>query len=463
MNKLESWEEEYKRKANQKSVSPPEFVWDNVEKAIAKPKKKRRIFLWLFLFLPLFFAIKYIITLDKNDAITHNSADHATVENPTLVSNEQSTLNNQKEGHSNLKETEEINFNLIENSSTTESSAVPSSIQETEIISANNTLLNTIYTSTSDNTSSNSFDKIKNVKSYMDLLYKKNSTSTYALANNQLEVFTEAKSDLIGVNSNEIAVLPISITNQYTLFEKQLQALDNLKVFKEQQDYQQFKKYFVQVEFNVGKPIRFIEQTQDQEHAFSRLASSTTPWYAYGGSITLGRVLPSGLYFTSGIDFLQIKEKFHVELNGISQKNTVFDPNTGSLLGSKIVTGTYINKGENRISMLNVPLLLGYRKSYSTWQFSGELGTVINIATSFQGKELKPLNEVERIDQSQSILKTNVGTSIQGSLVIGKSIGHNTIFARTHYRHSFQNWYKTSDILLRYSNFQIGVGLQHYF
>lgn len=459
MKNIEPWEEEYKRRADQKTDLPPELVWDNIEKEIAKPKKRRWFILLFFILAVGCFKLLIQVKTNLVDAKKQVDTSH-------IVSSQK-----------------KFEDNDIENYPTTESLIGTDNYLKGQSFESKSDLRNKLNTEklieSIENPSSktiSSYD-FKSLKSNLDSKFSKivvDRSVTSSLLYEQ-QAINEIQNDSIIMSQNvqkdskiiKKQIISEGELNMPSLFIKLNSITENSNIseilFSKKVIVPKASYYYSRIGLNLAIPYRSLNEALDNSDELLRKEQSTTPWYCFGGSIVVGKVFSNGMYISSGIDFLQIKEKFSVELKGISRQKPDFDPNTGSLIGSSVETGTLISRGENKINMLNVPIMLGYQIQLMPWRFNFETGALVNVYSSFQGKEFQDFNEIVEIEYNDSYLKSNVGVLFRSGIMAGKNFGRNKVNISCHYTQSFQNWSAAESINLRYSFIKIGVGTEYAF
>lgn len=92
-----------------------------------------------------------------------------------------------------------------------------------------------------------------------------------------------------------------------------------------------------------------------------------------------------GWSIRTGVQFTQIRESFDY-VNRVPEISQVFDPNGGGLIQDTV----YIQSGplisqNNQLSMLDIPIIVGYEKRIKKWTISAHAGPQFNIAFQNQG------------------------------------------------------------------------------
>jgi len=186
-------------------------------------------------------------------------------------------------------------------------------------------------------------------------------------------------------------------------------------------------RFFVDAGFSADLPLRNLEAKGDyaSEYVASRNATETAR-FSYSGGLRVSLLTPWGLALRTGINYSQINERFDFTYRGEETVTitTIYDAE-GNIIG----TDTLRSGGEqrvvsnNRLRMLDIPLLLGYEKRLGRWNLGANAGTYINLLFAAEGEFLSP--EMEPVPfssgQAESLpaFRNRIGLGLYGSIQVG--------------------------------------------
>lgn len=182
----------------------------------------------------------------------------------------------------------------------------------------------------------------------------------------------------------------------------------------------------------------------------------------------------TGLELTSGINYTQINEKFEYRNNqmtvdsiqGVEAFYRNVNGDTIAIMGMipQTTTATIHKRHYNKYRMIDVPLLLGYRREFGNFSIGAQAGVFVNLNLQTSGRFFA--NETEDIDiDNEEIFKTNVGLSYYFGATIDYQLTKKwAISASPNFRY-FPNSFSEASygISQKYSLYGVNVGLRYSF
>lgn len=162
-----------------------------------------------------------------------------------------------------------------------------------------------------------------------------------------------------------------------------------------------------------------------------------TPLGSYELGVMLGYEFDNGLYAGLGLEYQQTVEKLEYQQTVI-QRVTVWseeayfylDENGNQVFVADSVTTQSIYERSVRSgkehTILNLPLMLGYKLKGKNWNIGVFGGANINLSHKFEGKIINESNAFVALneDNYETVYKRKLGTSFFGGLHLGHNIGN---------------------------------------
>ena len=222
------------------------------------------------------------------------------------------------------------------------------------------------------------------------------------------------------------------------------------------------------------KSFRTLEAFSEEFFEYLELRNETEEVkVGYGAGAFFFVKTPNNIRLRTGFNIARINERFEYFNPSEEQIDVQFtrDPNTGLLradtsrfVGPRSVTAN------NRLTIYDIPLLIGYEKSIGKINVGINAGAFLNIALAHKGEVLSPDNfqPIEFSSQSNdedaiAIFRNRVGVSWFGSLHMAYPINrHTAILLEPNIRY-FPSYFNQPDYVLnqKYLNVGISAGLRY--
>ncbi len=419
MKSLQHIENEIRNLAQEQSAVPPPMVWDNIQRTL-HPNRKRK-FVW-------FFASLVTLSLVTLIAVNYFEKNNP-IENAVIV----------------LGQDENDNSNQINAKGEIPGlEGKPKEIFPKEIVNQE-TAINSFSTQTKDVISQKELTKKSTTTSLID-----ETKNKQIISENESNSIPESSIDFLNKNVVSIESNLKDESNVFAVEKQEIQKLASLdKIVIDQNDLTFNRKRFlinddvkcpsfgnkkglrpfVEINGILGKHAKSISPfSTDGENPFATLEAkrneTESSWYTWGANALVGINLTSNLYAGVGIDWSESKDKFADRSETLAQLIVNFDPATGEAIDSTIVLGKIESTGEVRYRMLDIPLVIGYTHSVSSWNFGLELGALYNLKFSAEGKIVAEDLSISRIENESPIYKSKMGFGAKAALVVSKQIGN---------------------------------------
>ena len=172
----------------------------------------------------------------------------------------------------------------------------------------------------------------------------------------------------------------------------------------------------------------------------------------------------SGLSFTTGLQYTRMVELYErnevVEvvdsIFGVAYYAVLPNNDTTAVMG--VVPHTTISTLEkryyNKYRMLDIPLLVGYRRVMNDWSLGAQAGVFANISINTEGRVLK--NEIGE-EELKEIIKSNIGLSYYAGFSVGYLLNENIEISVSPYGRYFSKSFTKDDYGLSQKYFLVGL------
>ncbi len=372
----------FRKLSDAHSVTPPEFVWDNINEAL-HPKRKRR-FVWFLL--AAFVGMSTIGGLFMLKEKSSNK-DLGVVSIEADVKKE-SPL----ETHNNIINSDETPL-IIE-----KEQVKIQSFSDTKAKS--NTSLSDLSKSVIEDRTDEATLFVNSVKENKDVVS----------LNTNREIFDFSK----------INALSLSLEND----REQVRINDKISC----PSFKKTIRLYPYVESNILGGLAsksFINKNNDSEidSWIERRKNTEDPWYEWGLNATVGFNFTRNLYAGLGIEWNQAKEKFEYSEEVITKMVITFDPNSGEPIDTTIEQGYLINKGEIKYNTIDIPVTVGYTQTFNGWNVGLEMSLLYNVSLEATGRVFDQKFTLSRVENEQ-IYQSSIGLGWKGSLVLRKHLAN---------------------------------------
>ena len=184
---------------------------------------------------------------------------------------------------------------------------------------------------------------------------------------------------------------------------------------------------FIELNGIIGRHMKGFRSIPSGEIESSALQNaregSESSWYNWGGQFLVGLNINRNIYFGTGLEVSQSKDKFNHEVSGVTQLVINLDEN-GNPIDTSLVSGTFVSAGEVRYNMVDIPIFVGLTKSMGSWDVGIEAAALLNISFSATGKVLDESLEVSTLAETPLASREKIGMGLKGSIVVRKYISN---------------------------------------
>lgn len=475
MSSLKSFEKQLKSDADRQVDNSASFLWDDISKAInTKPKRRKR---YILLFLLLLMAGAAFTTWYVSD--DSGSGYIKSVTN-TLTKNEVITRNNGNETPKNefFEPTKLADKKPNEN--------FPEKLEKEE---------NEAYTAIQDNgVIDKKYSGHSENKSFPTIFSKRNFLKSTGLAKeepkpvqtNISNTFSNQVSDIDGekVETNDTAPHLTSLNNNHSLntnfenskqldnhFIKPLNApnllLSDMKlsenIFETGPKCPSFSKkkinYFIETGIEAGIPIKKLGTSADAPKLYDLRKETENPWYSWGLSLKGGILVKERFSISTGVEYLQLNERFDYTKSEVVDLIYHVNPNTGVVTGPYPIFKNISSSGQIRHKLVNIPLTVGYKLLDKDFELQLDAGVYLNVHSKSTGKIMVASDSIGSIE-NLNMYKGSLGMGLSGGFTVGKKIGgRSLLFLRPTFRYSLNEWNRESyQMNTLYHNFSVSAG-----
>ena len=191
----------------------------------------------------------------------------------------------------------------------------------------------------------------------------------------------------------------------------------------------------------------------------SRKDSSETNQASFTFGARLSKAIGENMVFKTGVQYAQINTKFSYKTENERRLTTVItsrvivrSPGDTIIVKDTSVTeqiGYSLRTSYNKLSSIDIPILLGYEWSFSDWKIGLNVGPIINISSWQKGETLDTSFQPLNFSKNKTVIfKKNMGLALYGGLSIIKNVGEKTsIFAEPYFRYNLSSSTNSSSLL----------------
>ncbi len=422
MDNIYDFEQRLKLASDQQTISPPPFVWKNINNEL-RPKRKNRFLLFFLASLGISAACWFIIS----NANTPNPDVRSSI----VVADEtqvEETLS---------PERVEVEEDLIS----------AESMEPVTRSSNNNVEPKTGNTTLNNNKSSASGVVVLESKSNEDVLIEDKEGYSKVVAEPLLD---------------ETAFLPLISPVSIEINERN-EILMPKRVACPTFNRRSKLNMFVEGSLIGGLPVFSFSNDANEELTNLREASESN-WYSWGGNISLGVHFNKKLYAGAGLEFMQHKQKFNHSTPSITKMIITFDEVTGEPIDTSFVTGSIQSKGEIRHNTFEIPMFIGYTQALGSWNIGGEVGPLFNVSISSKGKMFEEALNISRVEDQDGVYESSLGLGFKAAFVVQNHLGNGWAF----FVKPSAKWYANDMTVSKYptkvklSSYYISIGLKKY-
>ncbi len=406
----------------------PGGLWEQIADQIPK-KKKRRFFLWwVFLGAALFVALGWL---------GYQMANKTIDEPQTMVSTTIQAASEMPVNSENIVPESSTPTSEIETATVAEESTVPGRSESTTPTVIDN------------RRSSLSFapEKATNVQTGLSTAELGKSVETLVEKTAETEITTPKDQPTLGALSNverpltDRFELPASISGIHAALsypENWPLQLEAPKPFDPGTELLRRKKktarWAIGLEGGISRPTRTLEAGDSLQDYRMLRQNSEEVLEAIQAGLQLHYELPFGLYFRTGLNYSRINEKFErsftlTENDSIIGIQEIYIDANGD---SSTVTGpipltritSYKKRTYNSLTMLDIPLIAGYRIGAERWAFLVEGGAHFNLSLKSEGNIIAMDGEtlIDLAAEDQQVFKTSLGLNYHLGLGVDYNI-----------------------------------------
>jgi hypothetical protein len=447
---------------DQASLAPPAFVWDNLEHDLKLKNKRRPVFIyWLkgiFIFLGIAGLI-YFLNGENSESVTFNSNINTQIE-PNLKEESTSTINDIQSPNSIVNNQYSIDNQLNPNESSsnyTDKTNIENKSPSTSNTQKKATSINPTITKSTLNAQENLLENSKHntFTSFEDQL---NSTHFLndkedIISQNNFEPESELKaqrsSRITSFLNTEIRTKVNSNTLPYFLPSEAFSNLSHNSKFPETKIEK--TQNILTVYFHIGKPIFSDDPLSDD-----KINKPETDWYSLGGGINYERNISSKFVAGIGFNYTLSKRKFNYNSSELYLLNTA---------SSSFEYGSLESQGEQKFTLIDLPLSLKYQFSKNKMRFSVGLSAILNLQLSTSGKTLESDGSITKYSNVDNRYQSSIGLGYSPFLSldfpIQKQIYLSISPRYTGYLTDLED--RMKERFLGYSSFGFDVGLSRQF
>ncbi len=414
-------EEDFKNLIDTHTVQPPQEVWTRIEATMLK-KKKRPVLLW-FIYIGIGIGMLGI-WLYKN----HSNANIEIHPNIEYAKENVSVLYNEADE----KMKEKISLASASSEQVQSTSLYPSSHQS-------NNLSNAINKKPSHyNVATNKIINQNNRYTLKEELPKPSEEiiPIQSTIINNAKHSTGENTQPLQNDAIEISFLPILKSRCESASVEKINKKISCPTFKSKKKIH----FFLESSFSGGFHNQSLTTTENTK--LTTLRNQTeSEWYNWGLAVRGGVYLSPSLSIGTGFEYLQLKDRFNLSESKVIKLIVTYDTITGPPLDASLVRGTLVNKGENRYTLINIPLIIRYEKYMQSWKIGIDGGIIMNAHFANTGKMYNEKLNIEKFENNAAVFKTSLGLGYQLSAMLSKRLNIDTdIYIRPSYISFAKNW-----------------------
>ena len=395
----------FKREKENEAFSPPDFVWDNIEKDLRQNKKKKRFIVWWFVGFLLVVSTTLALYQSKN----FNNAEVPSIAGSSILDNDSKTeLLSKNDNDKTVEDTRNQNLKTEDITSKSKDN-IGKEINAKEAVSNNSksTLLRNQYQESSIKGSNNKpNDQSETHKPEANRITSDERTVS---SKNQLadkSIYSEIVDNIYNADENlvileNINVLPIT-SPTFLLFEPtEMVKVPNPSYPKQIKLGEKLNT--VSVSMQIGKPT------------FANVAASVSDlslefdWYSYGLGINYLREVKSQTYIGAGLSFRQSKRKFNYESEELKLHN--YERGV-PFVAESFEFGRLLSQGEQRFRFVDFTTDVQYKFWNKGIGIRLGLSAIVNIKLSTEGKYLGSNEEIIYYAKDDNFYSSSLGFGI---------------------------------------------------
>jgi len=443
-------------------------MWESISVQLDAQKKKRRrpIFFWWFFVMLLGSVITFQflknsngISIKENSSIPVNQSQ--TLSQTSIIQQTEekkisgSVSSELAQMSTNRNEIESFNNTSVKEGRLHKTEDVKISEKE---ISTNN--LTNYPTNNSPNNSTNNSNLIplidNSLPSYSKLPESEDADSGHPMDILDHPVFTTnsltSSPSLIFLNAPTINVEATNISGVYLDINKPI--VHKKKI-----------RNFVEINAGIGKPFKHMSSSNLENSALNFRKETEKPLYSWNSNILIGFDFMQTWTIAAGLEWSEIIEKFNYTNGKATRIEVKIDPSTQQPSDTSLVRGTLSERGQNTLSLLNIPLNIGYQKKLGSWKVGLEAGLGLNVRLKSSGKILLAEQDVKSLADLNYIYKTKIGLSSGLAISFERHLSkHVSFMIKPQYITYFSDWSQNSNpVSVYYDMLSLNVGIKHYF
>ncbi|MFT5913313.1 MAG: opacity protein-like surface antigen [Paraglaciecola sp.] len=494
-------------------------LWGALEPEVdainAEKKKRRRAGLWWFFGGFLLIGVgAMILFFNQNEAVSIANFDN---ENKAIKQTTAATFNENKAVESVAKTVDDITKKEVAEANLNIKNT-PSVISQNNISNSKNVIPKNQYSFNAEKLdASNNFEKSNNLNKNQNSIQNKNAAAIGNDLNKKMDVLAQKNTPIFNekeskeetdnqISKNNSAVFDnqrLSPKDKNQLFQLPIDLLKNLdyaateltretltneeksalekeveeRMAKEEKRAQ--KKFNASANFYGGMSLANRNLTANGDSLTNELTQLRKKTEQNLETIQLGLQFnwqhkKTGLELTSGINYTQINEKFEYKVNEVTVDSIVgieafyrnVNGDTIAIMGMipETTTANIHKRHFNKYRMIDIPILLGYRKRLGDFSIGAQAGVFVNLKLQTSGRFFN--NETQTIDIDKAdIFKTKVGLSYYLGATVDYHLTENwSVSAAPFVRHLPSNFAKASyGLEQKYTLYGLNVGLRYSF
>ena len=219
-------------------------------------------------------------------------------------------------------------------------------------------------------------------------------------------------------------------------------------------------------DFNVeiyGSPDLVMKSTSvgksSNAYYLAKKDSSETKLASFTFGVRVSKSIGENMVFKTGVQYSQINQKFTYKNENERKLTTVItsriivrSPGDTVIVKDTSVTemiGYSVRTSFNRLSSIDIPILLGYEWSFNNWKIGLNAGPIINISSWQEGETLDTNFLPMSFGKNKAtVYKKNMGLGFYSGLSIIKCIGERTsLFAEPYFRYNLSSFTNSSSLV----------------
>lgn len=442
MKDIDKLEAHFRAEAEKQASTPPEFIWDEIDKQLPKKKKKDRLLFWFFLGLSIctiaFFQKdafiskgqndlsqsksleptekRYADEIDNTDKISHNSTNYT--ENKTIQSSQSETsttsqiVTSQKDFQQGTSLDNNYENKIVPSKSELETKAQRQLSSSTKVTDGSQNTLVESATKDSDKLVQN----WNSVAQQSTLHSESNLNSNKATQENTLP----QKNGLQNISESSISQLSLLAIAQLTIENRSIPNLSS-DFLSRDIDEPKNNRFFFEISSLIGSHSTRIRGEESEALVFRR--DTETNWYTWGVKARIGYQLPNNFYIKTGLDFIESRDRFRF------QESTVQLVATPESLN----TTRFFSIGDITYRQLNIPLGIGVEKTKGKYIYGIEGTALFNVNFRAEGKIQTGPSSISRVENSD-LYKNSLGLGYSAALTFGTKLSdRNSLYFRPTY------------------------------